>query len=199
MPPRVVTIDIESLLGVVAYEVNSVPYNEGAVIPAYIQGGMFLNMIVYMPPGVADPSSLDANSYGNLSDAPQRVKRQDGGPVNEIWGWKHREVALDPNNEDDAVVIEAGRFEPIIYDLGNRLRWRLDAARPNKIAGGRIVMEALVNSPGQSANRPAEHVYDTLDAHPPGLRAVIERSPWARRETEADPAPGWNERKPDTP
>jgi len=197
MPPRVVTADIEGLLGVPVLAVVAVPYRDDAPIPAPLQGGRFLDVLVQLPPGVIDASALNTHAFEALHDAPGRLKRtEEGAPLHEIWGWPHRAHALNPADEEDAAVIATTRVQPIVYDLGDRLAWRLENARPIQRGDGRIVIEALVNSPGNSANRPVDRIYDSLDAHPPELRAIVERSPWVRRETESDPPPGWGDRKP---
>lgn len=196
MPPRVVTADIETLLGVPVLAVVCVPYQEGLVIPPPLQGGCFLDLIAVLPPGTASGASLNTHVHEALNDSPARLKRSDGGPLHQIWGWPHRVFPLNPADPDDAAVIAAERIQTLRYDLGDKLGWRIENARSISRGDGRVVAEILVDSPGSSANRPADHIYDTLDAHPPGLRAVIEQGPWVRRESEADPPPGWNERKP---
>jgi hypothetical protein len=199
MPPRVVTADLESMLGIPILAVVAVPYDPEQTVPPPFSGGAFLDVLCMLPAGTQDAGAIDPHAYEAVNNAPGRLKKANAGPLHEIWGWPHRLDELDPNNEDDALVIARPRIQSILYDLGDKLNWRLTNARPISRGDGRVVVETLVDSPGNSANRPLQYIYDTLDAHPPGLRAVIERSPWVRRETERDPPPGWNERKPDVP
>jgi len=196
MPPRVVTADVEALLGVPVFAVVPVSYNPEATVPPPLKGGWFLDILCLLPPGTQDASGLSTHVYESINSAPGRLKQLNDGPMHQIWGWPKRLDELDPNNEDDALIIAQPRLQCLIYDLGNTLGWRLTNARPIPRGDGRIVVEALVDSPGNSGNRPQRHIYDTLDAHPPGLREVVERSPWARRETEQDEPPGWAKRKP---
>lgn len=199
MPPRVVTADIEAMLGVPVLAAVPVGYNPETTVPPPLSGGIFLDVLLVLPAGTTNAGGLNTHLYEATNDAPGRVKQTNNGAMHEIWGWAHRQRQLDPDDPDDAAEIAQQRVASVIFDLGDALQWRMTNARPISRGDGRIVVEALVESPGNSGNRPLQYIYDTLDAHPPGLRAVIERSPWVRRETEADPAPGWNERKPDTP
>lgn len=195
MPPRVVTADVEALLGVPVLAVVPVPYNPEASTPPRFRGGAFLDILCLLPAGTQDASGLNTHVYEAVNDAPGRLKHLNDGPLHEIWGWPKRLDELDPNNDDDALVIAQPRVQCLLYDLGDTLGWRLTNARPIPRGNGRVVVEALVDSPGNSANRPQNHIYETLDAHPPELRAVVERSPWARRKTERDEPPGWSQRK----
>lgn len=196
MPPRVVTVDIEAMLGIEILAVVPVPYREDLPIPAPLQGGKFVDILAIIPPGIQDASELNTHVYEAMQSAPARLKRLNDGAMHEIWGWPKRNVPLNPATPEDAEVIAGSRVQCLLYDLGDKLGWRVDDARPLPRGDGRVVAELLVDSPGASANRPADHIFDTLDSHPSELRAVVERSPWVRRETAADTPPGWNERKP---
>lgn len=196
MPPRVVTADIEAMLGVQILAVVPVPYRYDLPVPAPLQGGKFVDILAIIPPGIQDASELNTHVYEAMQSAPARLKQLNDGAMHEIWGWPKRNVPLNPAIPEDAEVIAGSRVQCLLYDIGDKLGWRVDDARPISRGDGRVVAELLVNSPGASANRPADHIFDTLDSHPPELRAVVERSPWARRETEADQPPGWGQTKP---
>ena len=199
MPDRVVTADLEGLLGVPVIAAVGVPYREGASLPGPLQGGIFLDLIVALPAGVRDASELNGHIFEATSSAPGPLKQLNAGPLHQIWGWSKRIGELDPSNPDDALIINSSRFAPVMYDIGGRLNRKITRSRPLSLGNGRVSAEVLYDSPGNSGNRPIDGLYDTLDAHPPGLRAALERSPWARRETEADDPPGWTQRKPGVP
>lgn len=196
MPPRVVTSDLESMLGVEVLSVVGVPYRDAPGLPMGLSGGIHLDILVRLPAGTVDGGDLHPHAFEALSSAPGQLKRDDGGPLHEIWGWPRRVAPLDPDVDEDATTIASERLATLSVDLGRALGARVERARPIARGDGRVVPEVLVDSPGNSANRPSDHIYDTLDAHPSELRAVVERSPWARRETEQDEPPGWEQRKP---
>lgn len=195
MPERVVTFDIEAMLGVPVIACVAVQYNNIGV-PGPLRGGSFLSIVAVLPAGTANAASLHPFVYEAIGNAPARLRNDDGGHRHNVWGWMPRQNALDPGKPDEAQQINAQRGAALYFDLGRHINARVLRARTLPVLGTKRAYELLVDDATDPLDIPAEHIYDTLDAHPAELRQIAESSAYVRRETASDPAPAWDERKP---
>lgn len=192
MPDRVVTADLEALLGVPVLACVAVPYRDQGV-PAKLRGGSFLDILAVLPAGTANAASLHPFVYEATGGMPQRLRNEAGGAQHEIWGWTKRTDPLSP--DDDASVIAGVRVAPLSFDLGAHLNAKVLRARAMPVLGSKRAYELLVEDSVDPLNNPGEHIYDTLDAHPANLREIAESSGYVRRESASDAAPTWEQRK----
>lgn len=195
MAPRVVTADIESMVGYPVLAVVGMPYRDGEAVPGPLANGRYVDVLARLPPGITDATNASERVYEIPPASVARLRRDDGGPLHTFAGFTRLAAPLDPDDESDAATLAAPRLAVLTVDLGARLNARLDRVRPVPRGDGRAVCEALIESPSDNATRPADWIFDAIDDHPIELGSLMNgRSEQARRKTPADAPPAWGQR-----
>lgn len=189
MPPRVVTADLEAIVGHPVLAVVAMPYRDGPSVPAPLSNGRYLDVLVMLPAGVASADNATGRVYEHPPRAVGRLRQDDadgGGHLHEIWGHPRRAAPLTQEEAD-----QGPRTATLTVDLGARINARVDGARGVSRGDGRVVAEVLLQATAPNASNPGQGIYDALEDHPEALRGVIEGGGQARREQSTDEPPTW--------
>lgn len=191
MPPRVVTADIEVLLGVPVLGVATVAYRPEGTTPAALRGGVYLDCLVELPAGVRDAGELHAWAFETPAGVA-RLQHADGTHRHEIWGHPRM---TSPLTQEEA---DAGpRIATVTVDLGAALRGqRVREAAPLSVPArlGRFAVQALIDAADDDATSEPDGIYDAIEDHPASLRQAAAQTRQRRRQRATDTPPTWGER-----
>lgn len=192
MPARVVTADLNALTGLSVVSVAAVPYREGEPAPEPLRNGWYLDVLAWAPAGVVEVENAPGHVFERPPQAIGRLRREDGGHRHEFYGISRRTEPLDPDNEEDALILESPRLVTLTIDLGARLNSRVQQLRWLGEAGA---AELEIDGPGENATSQADAVYDALEDHPAELATIVRDRGQARRERASDAPPAWGQQR----
>ena len=188
MPPRVVTVDIEAMLGNQARLIAAVarPYDPDRTGLTPWAGGYYIDALVETDVGDCGTLHPRAHEYGD--DMPGILLDQGVGHT--FLGWSRPSVT-------PAQLPEGTRRAVVTVDLGRALAALLTRADYFEVDPTSAALEVLVNGgPGATdGSNLHPRAYDALEDHPPRLRAALERRRTRRRRRRTDPPGDWNNRR----
>jgi hypothetical protein len=184
MPNRVVTIDIEQMLGGVRLlAATARPYNPSGLIVPWV-GGYFVDCIIEGEG--ADFDALDPDCWEHGGTTPQRLTEGDAGARHTFLGWARPEA---PPAEPQLGL----RRAVVSFDVGARIGARMLQAERLRIGQGGVI-QAEVDSPVPDASTLDLLVYDAMDDHPEAIRSAI-ADQVERRQSSSDEPIGWEQRR----